>query len=52
MRGQPLTIYITPKKTNIVVDASAMAGLQEHADVTCAVITGAEWIAVDDFPVP
>lgn len=46
-----LTVYITPKKENIVVDASAMAGLQEHARITDAALLRAEWIAVENCPV-
>jgi len=52
LRDQAVTLYITPRKTNIVVDSSAMAGLTEHADIQEARILSAEWIAVDEYPIP
>lgn len=51
LRSAPLLLYLTPMKENVTVDASAMAGLQEHADITEAVLRSAELISVDDVPV-
>ena len=51
LRSAPLLLYLTPVKENVTVDASAMAGLQEHADITEAVLRSAELISVDDVPV-
>ena len=48
MGREPLTVYITPVKKNVVVDASAMAGLHEHADIQEAELISAEWAMVDD----
>ena len=44
----PITVYITPIKKNVVVDASAMAGVQEHAEGLVAELLTAEWAFVDD----
>ena len=49
LKDQPLVLYLTPVKTNVTVDASAMAGLRERADTEAAELLGAEWILVDDF---
>ena len=45
---QPLVLYVTPKKENVTVDTSAMAGLRERADVTAPRIFSARLIPVDD----
>ena len=47
----PLTIYITPAKENVVVDTSAMAGLQERAGSITAELVSVELAAVDDYRV-
>lgn len=44
----PLVLYLTPVKTNVTVDASAMAGLQERADMKAAELLSAQLIFVDD----
>lgn len=51
LRSAPLLLYLTPVKENVTVDASAMAGLREHADITEAVLRSAELVSVDDVPV-
>lgn len=45
-------VYITPRKENVTVDASAMAGLQEHADVTEGVIEEASLVFVSNKQIP
>ncbi len=52
LAGQPLTVYITPAKENVTVDASAMAGLRERAGSQTAELLSAELAAAEDFPVP
>ncbi len=46
---QSLVLYLTPVKKNVTVDASAMAGLQEKADLEEAELLFAELVTVDDF---
>ena len=48
----PLTIYITPVKEGVVVDTSAMAGLQEHVGRMTAELIAADWIMIDEITVP
>ena len=52
MKKEPLTVYITPVKTNVVVDTSAMAGLHERADIQEAVLFSAQWAFVDEDEIP
>ncbi len=49
LKTQPLVLYLTPVRSNITVDASAMAGLEEKADIEEAELLCAELILVDDF---
>ncbi len=49
LKAQPLVLYLTPAKENVTVDASAMAGLQEKADMKAAELLSAELVTVDDF---
>ena len=51
LRGQPLVLYLTPVKKNVTVDASAMAGLQEKAELEASELLSAELVLVDDFTV-
>ncbi|MBR3305221.1 MAG: beta-galactosidase [Christensenellaceae bacterium] len=51
LKNDPLTIYITPKKENVVVDTSAMAGLQERVGSMTAELLSAEWVEVDEIRV-
>ena len=44
-------LYLTPIKKIVTVDTSAMAGLQEKADMEAAELLSAELIIVDDYPV-
>ena len=48
---QPLTVCITPIRENVVVDASAMAGLRERAGKRTAELISAELLAADDYPI-
>ena len=48
LKDAPLTLYVTPTRTNITVDASAMAGLTEKADTAAAALVSAELIVLDD----
>ncbi|MDO5327842.1 MAG: beta-galactosidase [Clostridia bacterium] len=52
MKKEPLTVYITPVKTNVVVDTSAMAGLHERADIQEAALLSAQWAFVDEDEIP
>ena len=51
LKNRPLVLYLTPIKTNVTVDTSAMAGLQERADTKEAKLLTAELVTVDDFAV-
>ena len=51
LKKEPLVLCISPIRTNVTVDASAMAGLAERADVQEVRIFSAELILVDDYPV-
>ena len=51
LRRAPLTLYLTPIREGVTVDASAMAGLRERAEVTDAALLTAELIPVDDVPI-
>ncbi|MBQ9196112.1 MAG: beta-galactosidase [Clostridia bacterium] len=51
LEKSPLVLYLTPIKKNVTVDTSAMAGLQEKADMEAAELLSAELIIVDDYPV-
>ena len=48
LKEEPLTLYITPLKKNVVVDTSAMAGLHERADSLEAELLSARWITVEE----
>ena len=48
---RPLTVYITPIRENVTVDASAMAGLRERAEGQTAQLLSAELVAADDYPI-
>ena len=47
----PLVLYLTPVKKNVTVDASAMAGLQEKADMEAAELLSANLMIIDDYPI-
>ena len=51
LEENPLVIYITPAKENVVVDTSAMAGLRERVGSLTAELLSARWVAVDDMPI-
>lgn len=51
LEKEPLVLYLTPKKENVTVDTSSMAGLREQADITEGRLLSAELVAVDDYPV-
>lgn len=51
LKNNPLVLYLTPKKQNVTIDTSAMAGLQEHADITDARLLSAELITIDDYTI-
>ena len=51
LQENPLVIYITPAKEDVVVDASSMAGLRERVGHLTAELISAKWIIVDDYPV-
>ena len=50
LKVAPLVLYLTPVRQNVTVDASAMAGLRETAQITAAELMSAELIPVDDYP--
>ena len=47
----PLVLYLTPIKKNVTVDASAMAGLQEKADLEAAELLSVDLVIIDDYPI-
>ena len=52
LKEQPLVIYLTPVRTGITVDVSAMAGLEEKADTEEAELLSAELVFADDAVIP
>ena len=52
LAAHPLTLYITPVKEDVTVDASAMAGQIERVGRATAELLCAQWIMIDDVPVP
>ena len=48
---EPLTVYITPTKQNVVVDTSAMAGLRERAEHVTAELLSAVLVTAEDYAV-
>lgn len=51
LKHAPLVLYLSPIKKNVTVDTSAMAGLQEKAEVDAAALLSAALIRVDEYPV-
>ena len=49
---RPLVLYLTPVRTGVTVDASAMAGLSEKADTEAAELISAELVFADDVVIP
>ena len=52
LREHPLVLYLTPVRTGVTVDASAMAGLVEKADTKAAELLSAELVFTDDLVIP
>jgi len=52
LKEHPLTIYITPIKSGIVVDVSAMAGRIERANDLKAELFSAELVSVEEITLP
>ncbi len=51
LASNPLVIYITPTKKNVVVDTSAMAGLQERAEIAATEIFAAGLLVIDEITI-
>ena len=52
LREHPLVLYLTPVRTGVTVDVSAMAGLAEKADTEAAELLSAELVFADDLVIP